>query len=120
MNQVCKSKVTLFFEGSREVMLARVLNRGTYSQRIDDNEEAFGKRWHGFNSDTMPVIEYFRMEGKVITVCSINLEIKYILANLKKINCDGPLNSGYFDIKRVVEVRCILLWSFCSAGINEL
>lgn len=112
MHQICKSRVTLFFDGSREVMLGRVLKRGTYSQRIDDNEEAFEKRWQGFNSDTMPVIEYFSTKDKVVTVCDIanfpeTITAKCNPTNLKKIDCNGPLETGYFDVKRVVEVWCI-------------
>lgn len=60
----------MFFDCSPQVMLQRVLNRGKTSQRIDDNEESFWKRWNGYLDTTMPVLELFRGRNQVVTVCS--------------------------------------------------
>lgn len=60
----------LFFECSPDVMLKRVLNRGKTSQRIDDNEEAFWKRWNGYLDSTVPVLNFFQERKQVVTVCS--------------------------------------------------
>lgn len=49
-------------------MLQRVLNRGRTSGRIDDNEEAFWRRWNGYLDDTLPVLEYLRGKGEVVEV----------------------------------------------------
>ncbi|KAI9858943.1 MAG: hypothetical protein M1813_007245 [Trichoglossum hirsutum] len=57
------------------------------SGRVDDNELTFNKRMKGFWEETMPVIEYFQTKDKLIVI-----------------NCDGPLDEGYFTIKQKIEV----------------
>jgi len=84
--KIFQHRLVLFFDGSREILLARLLNRGKTSGRPDDNREIFNRRMQGFLDDTMPVIEYFRAKGNVI-----------------RINCDGPLDEGYYVVKDVVQ-----------------
>ncbi|KAI9778096.1 MAG: hypothetical protein M1839_008400 [Geoglossum umbratile] len=65
---ICPCRAVLYFEGSREIMLQRLLNRAKTSGRVDDNEVTFNKRMKGFWEETLPVIEYFQSKGKLITV----------------------------------------------------
>ncbi|KAL0632374.1 bifunctional uridylate/adenylate kinase [Maublancomyces gigas] len=85
--EVYKNGRMLFFECSPDVMLKRVLNRGKTSQRIDDNEEAFWKRWNGYLDSTVAVLNFFQERKQVVTI-----------------NCEGPLDAGYPQVKHAAEV----------------
>ncbi|EMC91416.1 hypothetical protein BAUCODRAFT_328589 [Baudoinia panamericana UAMH 10762] len=63
--KVVKSRFTLFFETSEEVMRERLLKRGETSGRADDNEESIKKRFRTFVETSMPVVETFEKEGRV-------------------------------------------------------
>lgn len=65
---VVPSKFTLFFECSEEVMRKRLLKRGETSGRSDDNEESIKKRFRTFVDTSMPVVDMFEKEGKVLKV----------------------------------------------------
>ncbi|KAK4998721.1 bifunctional uridylate/adenylate kinase [Elasticomyces elasticus] len=65
---VCPSVFTLFFDCPEEVMQERLLNRGKTSGRSDDNEESIKKRFKTFVETSMPVVEYFEKQGKVVRV----------------------------------------------------
>ncbi|KAK5010791.1 bifunctional uridylate/adenylate kinase [Elasticomyces elasticus] len=49
-------------------MQERLLNRGKTSGRSDDNEESIKKRFKTFVETSMPVVEYFEKQGKVVRV----------------------------------------------------
>src|ERR1700742_4758017 len=65
---VCVSKFTLFFDCPEEVLEERLLNRGKTSGRSDDNAESIKKRFKTFEETSMPVVEYYEKEGKVVKV----------------------------------------------------
>lgn len=65
---VCSSKFTLFFDCPEDVMEERLLNRGKTSGRSDDNAESIKKRFKTFVETSMPVVEYFEGEGRVVKV----------------------------------------------------
>lgn len=65
---VCPSKCTVFLDCSEEVMRERLLNRGKTSGRSDDNEESIIKRFQTFVNTSMPVVDHFAEEGRVIKV----------------------------------------------------
>lgn len=65
---VCPSKCTVFLDCPEEVMRARLLNRGKTSGRSDDNEESIIKRFKTFVNTSMPVVDHFSQEGRVIKV----------------------------------------------------
>ncbi|EME80044.1 uncharacterized protein MYCFIDRAFT_211943 [Pseudocercospora fijiensis CIRAD86] len=65
---VVPSKFTLFFDCPEETMRERLLNRGKTSGRADDNEESIKKRFRTFVETSMPVVEYFEKEGRVVKV----------------------------------------------------
>ena len=68
---VCPSKFTLFFDCPEDVMQKRLLNRGKTSGRSDDNEESIKKRFKTFVETSMPVVDYFEKEGKVVKISAV-------------------------------------------------
>jgi len=67
---VCLPAAVLFFSTTEEIMLKRILARGQTSGRDDDNEEIIKKRFRTYKSDTMPVINYYAKQKKVIEINS--------------------------------------------------
>ena len=65
---VVPSKFTLFFDCPEETMRARLLNRGKTSGRADDNEESIKKRFTTFVETSMPVVNMFDREDRVVKV----------------------------------------------------
>lgn len=65
---VVPSAFTLFFDCPEETMRKRLLHRGETSGRADDNEESIKKRFRTFVETSMPVVEHFEKEGKVVKV----------------------------------------------------
>ncbi|KAI9841469.1 MAG: bifunctional uridylate/adenylate kinase [Sclerophora amabilis] len=65
---VCPSRLTLFFDCPEDVMLTRLLDRGKTSGRSDDNIDSIKKRFRVFVDTSMPVVEHFDHESKVIKV----------------------------------------------------
>jgi len=65
---VCPSKYTVFLDCPEDLMRERLLNRGKTSGRSDDNEESIIKRFKTFVNTSMPVVEHFSQEGRLIKV----------------------------------------------------
>ena len=65
---VCPSKFVLFFDCPEEEMQKRLLERGKTSGRSDDNAESIKKRFKTFVETSMPVVDYFEKQGRVVTV----------------------------------------------------
>lgn len=65
---VCPAKIVLFFDCPEDVMESRLMERGKTSGRTDDNAESIRKRFRTFVETSMPVVDYFEKEGKVIKV----------------------------------------------------
>lgn len=78
---VCPSKCTLFLDCPEEVMRERLLNRGKTSGRSDDNEESIVKRFRTFLETSMPVVDHFAEEDRVIKVSAV-----------------GPVDEVYEDV----------------------
>jgi UMP-CMP kinase len=68
---VAVSKFTLFLECPEDVMQQRLLKRGQTSGRADDNEEVIKKRFKTFIETTMPVVNYFESQGRVVKVSAV-------------------------------------------------
>ncbi|KYG50480.1 hypothetical protein M433DRAFT_57118 [Acidomyces richmondensis BFW] len=66
--QVVKSRFTLFFECPEETLRERLMERGRTSGRSDDNAESIAKRFRVFVETSMPVVEMFEREGRVVRV----------------------------------------------------
>lgn len=65
---VCPSKFTLFFDCSEAVMEKRLLHRGETSGRADDNAESIKKRFRTFVETSMPVVDEFESQGRVVKI----------------------------------------------------
>ncbi|KAL9619803.1 MAG: hypothetical protein Q9160_005639 [Pyrenula sp. 1 TL-2023] len=85
---VCPSKVVLFLDCPEEVMQKRLLKRGETSGRSDDNAESIKKRFRTFVQTSMPVVEHFGKEGKVI-----------------KVSATGTPEEVYSDVRRELEEK---------------
>jgi UMP-CMP kinase len=85
---VCPSKFTLFFDCPESVMQERLLKRGETSGRADDNAESIKKRFKTFVETSMPVVEYFEKEDRVVKVSAI-----------------PPPDEVYKDVKKKFEER---------------
>jgi len=64
MTEVAEVKFLLYLSCPQAVMLTRLLERGKTSGRSDDNEDSIRKRFETYESQTKPIIEHFRKEGK--------------------------------------------------------
>jgi UMP-CMP kinase len=73
----------LFFDCPEEVMEKRLLKRGETSGRSDDNIESIKKRFRTFMQQTVPVVQYYEKQNKVIRV-DANRTIEDVYADLKK------------------------------------
>lgn len=58
----------IFLDVPKNVVFNRIIERGKTSNRKDDTEEAFPKRWNAYNKETKPVLAYFEGRGKVSTI----------------------------------------------------
>jgi len=67
-NIVVPSKFTLFFDCPEDVMQERLINRGKTSGRADDNTESIKKRFKTFVETSMPVVNYFEKQGRIVKV----------------------------------------------------
>ncbi|CAH0049469.1 unnamed protein product, partial [Clonostachys solani] len=65
---VCPAKLVLFFDCPENVMEERLLERGKTSGRSDDNAESIRKRFKTFVETSMPVIDYYEKESKVVKI----------------------------------------------------
>ncbi|TVY82566.1 Uridylate kinase [Lachnellula suecica] len=65
---VCPSKFVLFFDCPEAEMQKRLLERGKTSGRSDDNAESIKKRFKTFVDTSMPVVDYFDGQGRVVKV----------------------------------------------------
>ncbi|KAK4193341.1 P-loop containing nucleoside triphosphate hydrolase protein [Podospora australis] len=65
---VCPAKLVLFYDCPEEVMEGRLLERGKTSGRADDNAESIRKRFRTFIETSMPVVDQYEKEGKVVKV----------------------------------------------------
>lgn len=65
---VCAARFVLFYDCPEAAMEARLLERGKTSGRADDNEESIRKRFRTFVETSMPVVEYFEKQGRVVKI----------------------------------------------------
>ena len=67
--------IVVYLNVALELIQARMLKRKACPKcgtemivRSDDNPEAFAKRWKDYESLTVPVIEHYRAQGKVVQI----------------------------------------------------
>lgn len=75
-SSVCRSRCTLFLDCPEDVMKERLLNRGKTSGRSDDNAESILKRFKTFVETSMPVVDHFAKEGRVVKVPAVGSELE--------------------------------------------
>ena len=78
--------VMLNLEVPDDELLTRLIERGKTSGRSDDNEETIKKRIEVYNSQTRPVIDFYKEDGK--------------LANIKGV---GAIDAIFADICKAVD-----------------
>ncbi|CAE7124803.1 unnamed protein product [Rhizoctonia solani] len=81
---VVMSCFVLFFDTTEEVMLKRLLERGKTSGREDDNVESIKKRFRTFVETSMPVVDKYRAEGKLVSIDSTR-PIEVVHADVSKV-----------------------------------
>lgn len=86
--EIVPSKFVLFFDCPENIMLERLLERGKTSGRDDDNIESIKKRFRTFIDTSMPVVEYFDKQSKVV-----------------KVRCDHSVDDVYRDVQAAVEEK---------------
>ncbi|KAM4054881.1 adenylate kinase domain-containing protein [Hirsutella rhossiliensis] len=65
---VCPARLVLFYDCNERVMQERLLERGKTSGRADDNAESIRKRFRTFVETSMPVVDYYDKQGKVVKI----------------------------------------------------
>lgn len=88
---VSEGKLVLYFQCPEEVMLQRLLNRGKTSGRSDDNIESIKKRFTTFIQTSMPVVEYFDDQHKVV-----------------KVDCNEPVDDVYNHVVNQFKERKVI------------
>ena len=66
------------------MLLERLLERGKTSGRADDNAESIRKRFRTFIETSMPVVNYYEDQGKVLKVDATSSPDK-VFANTEKL-----------------------------------
>ncbi|GAB1310476.1 bifunctional uridylate/adenylate kinase [Madurella fahalii] len=67
---VCPARLVLFYDCPEAEMERRLLERGKTSGRADDNAESIRKRFRTFVETSMPVVDHYEAEGRVVKVNS--------------------------------------------------
>ncbi|PWN31006.1 uridylate kinase [Jaminaea rosea] len=80
---VCPSQFVLFLDCTEEIMLQRLMKRGETSGRADDNAESIKKRFRTFLETSMPVVEHYEKQGKVVKVDSKS-EVEQVEKEIKE------------------------------------
>ncbi|KAK6193423.1 eukaryotic translation initiation factor 2 subunit gamma [Pestalotiopsis sp. IQ-011] len=65
---VCPAKMVLFYDCSEAEMEKRLLIRGQTSGRSDDNADSIRKRFRTFVDTSMPVVDYYETQSKVVKI----------------------------------------------------
>ncbi|KAH0445939.1 hypothetical protein IEQ34_025227 [Dendrobium chrysotoxum] len=102
---VCKSRFVLFLQCSEEEMLTRLLERGKTSGRADDNVESIKKRFRTFVDTSMPVVDYYRKQDRVVEV-SFSQRIRVILTLMVfilQVNSQQPVEQVTKDIRAAMD-----------------
>lgn len=83
---VCEARFVLFFDCPEDAMEKRLLKRGETSGRSDDNAESIKKRFRTFVETSMPVVDYFEKQERVVKITATK----------------GP-EDVYADVKKSIE-----------------
>lgn len=83
MNSEVNVPFILFFDCPEDIMEKRLLKRGETSGRSDDNIASIKKRFTTFQKESMPVIEYYSKQNKVVSL-NADRDPKQIFEDIKK------------------------------------
>jgi adenylate kinase len=67
-SEIATPTAVLYLEVPDEELTRRLLKRGETSGRADDNAESIAKRLHTFHDQSVPVIDYYIPQAKVVTI----------------------------------------------------
>ncbi|EFX01614.1 uridylate kinase ura6 [Grosmannia clavigera kw1407] len=65
---VCRAKLVLFYDCPESELERRLLERGKTSGRSDDNAASIRKRFHTFVDTSMPVVDAYSQQGRVVKI----------------------------------------------------
>lgn len=65
---ICVAKLVLFYDCPEAEMERRLMERGKTSGRADDNAESIRKRFRTFIETSMPVVDVYSKDGKVVKI----------------------------------------------------
>ncbi|KAJ3208626.1 hypothetical protein HDU67_006622 [Dinochytrium kinnereticum] len=65
-----KCKTVLYFSCPLNILEQRLLERGKTSGRADDNIETIKKRFKTFEEQSMPVVDFYSVDGRVVQISS--------------------------------------------------
>ncbi|KAJ3117070.1 hypothetical protein HDU96_007988 [Phlyctochytrium bullatum] len=65
-----RCKTVLYFSCPLQVLEARLLERGKTSGRADDNIATIKKRFKTFEEQSLPVVDYYKLDGRVVEISS--------------------------------------------------
>lgn len=82
MGEKVDTPFLVFLDCSEEVMLQRLTKRSETSGRSDDNIESIKKRFHTYENETRPVINYFDEKKKCLHM-NAEGDVKLIFEILK-------------------------------------
>ncbi|OCF39415.1 UMP-CMP kinase [Kwoniella heveanensis CBS 569] len=102
---VVRSSFVLFFSTTEAILLERLLERGKTSGRDDDNKESIVKRFRTFIETSMPVVDYYRKEGKVVEIdSSPPIDVVYEKVKAEMDQRLGLLSSSQLNVESQPEV----------------
>ena len=77
---ICQSRFILFLDCPESTMEQRLLKRAETSGRADDNVDSIRKRFNTFVTTSMPVVDYYKQQNKVVQVdCTAPVDDVYAL-----------------------------------------
>jgi UMP-CMP kinase len=65
---ICPAKFVLFYNCPEDLLKRRLLERGEASGRADDNPDSIRKRFRTFADTSMPIIDHYQKEGRVVEI----------------------------------------------------
>ncbi|KAJ3195213.1 hypothetical protein HK101_000807 [Irineochytrium annulatum] len=83
-----RCRLVLFFSCPLNVLEERLLERGKTSGRADDNIDTIKKRFKTFEDQSMPVVDHYELDGRVVKISSTKT-IEEVYAETRAVFVDG-------------------------------
>jgi len=78
-----KINAAIYIDCKKEIILKRLQKRKKKEHRKDDEKEVIEYRWMVYKNKSLPVINYYRKKGILITIDG-NSSVKTVFNNIKK------------------------------------